>query len=189
MGQISILDTGYVLTDNSGTRLSGTNDDGDLRIANNGVQINLKSITITIQSGSSFDDTPVPSSFQENEINPASTENRKIIIEGVLDMRDATDIGYVYPLIRLPETEGWKAVFYTSTSGDKYTEQLIYQASNGHQFTANDISSTNFNLSSQYFYIPVRFKLFRPSQSPNSKVLRFRLEGSIDKYKESTLQG
>lgn len=173
MTNITILDTGYVRTDNSGSQLATS------ARANSGSVISLQSVSVNFDTKSNLDDSPALGTYTECEVNLASFENRKIVIQGVFKTSSATDMALVYPLHQLVQTKGYKAIYYPSV-GD--TTQLISKMSNGVTFSAAE-RAANYFVSGltlgAYYKLTVRFRSFMTQQTADSKLIYWTLEGVI----------
>lgn len=172
MANVSIIDTGYIKPDNTGTRLSTS------YMANSGNTMLLKGVAINISTKSNMDNSPTLNTFTPSEVNLCSVENRTIKITGIIKSDNTTDQGYMYELMRLAETIGYKSVFYNSTSStDEFERQLINLASGGHTFTVSEVST--FGLSAQYKVLHCRFQSFDVAQNSGSPIIQWSLTGII----------
>lgn len=169
MANISILDTGYLKTDNSGTQLST----GDR--FNSGNAMELKGVSFDYQISSNIDDNPSIGTYSITEVNFVSFDNPKIKISGVLAGSSTSDMQNVYKLTTLSQTKGYKIVYYNSTGTDK-NEQLVYWLANNHINVGSNYSTEE----KTYYHIHVRFTNFKIEQvAPSTGHLKFDIEGVI----------
>jgi hypothetical protein len=177
MANITIQDSGYISTNNAGTRATSAN------MANSGNAINLKSVDIKFSSKGNLDNSPLLGAYGVgtdtsvgSTVNIASVENLGFTITGILNMADATDQSYLVPLIQLPRTRWYKLLYYNSLSGD-YSEQTLYQLSDD-TFTAGEV--TTFSLGGQYKHLHVMVSSVDVSQS-STNIVKFSIVGFITK--------
>ena len=131
---LTILDSGYLKPDNSGTQLSAANR------ANSGTAFTLRSVSFKPIAKANLDNTPVLSSSDVADVNFGTIENLGFTISGVLKMDVSADQALVYPLVRCIQTKGYKFLYYNSTGSDK-DKQLVVQLANSHVFTAGEITA------------------------------------------------
>ena len=190
MANISILDTGFIKPTHVGSQLSTANR------SNSGSLITLKGISFTPTSQANQDASPFLASTGEPEVNYGSNAGSKITIRGLLDLRNSSDVTLAYQLWRLPNTRGYKAVFYNVATSEaaaqdlKRDEQLVTMVSGSHVDSTEpqgDISfSTEYsggtrssqNLTNVY-HIHVRFKSFTPRHTAESSVIQYDLIGEV----------
>ena len=180
MAQISITDTGYLKTDNSGTRLSTANR------ANSGSKITLKGVKINFTRLANLNVKPVLGTYDDVDVDMIGFDNAGLMISGKLDMTDTTERTYVGVLNELVKTRGWKAIFYdSSTSSNEDTQgQLIYQIANSDGATVTATERTEFGVTggSTVKHFCMYFKSISIEQSAtNRKFVNFRLVGHITK--------
>lgn len=168
MSSITILDTGFLKIDNTGTQLSSANR------ANSGSAITLNSVSVNFETKANVDDSPALGKYAETEVNFASFDNRKLVIKGVLRSSNSTEMSLVYPLHKLVQTKGYKTVYYPIV-GD--TTQLVSKMANGDTFSASEQSL--FGIGGAYLHINIRFTSFLPQQGADSNIIHFTLEGLI----------
>lgn len=128
MASITIIDTGFITPYHSGTQISTANR------ANSGAKIILKTASFNPSIKSNVDDTPTLAK-DLTEVNQGTVENIKFTLSIVLDMTSSTDRGYVYQLVRLCQTKGYKAMFYDvdrSSTENGNLQQVITQFTNLH---------------------------------------------------------
>lgn len=190
MANITILDTGYIKPDHSGTQLSSGNR------ANAGTSMTLKTATFLPEVASIQDDTSVIGVITLPEINHASTIAPKFTITGLLNTSNSDDTDLLYQLWRLPLTYGYKALYYnvdkaTSVgSSEKRDQQLITLLANSHYDTTESQSGISISLwtGSSYtsskdltdvYHIHVQFESFKPRATGGEGIISYTLTGKI----------
>jgi len=192
MANISIVDTGYIVPNNTGTQLSTSNR------ANSGGKIVLKNVSFTPNITATLDDTPVIGK-NITAVNYGSVENIKFSLNGLLDLSNTTDQSYLYQLIRLCQTYGYKALFYDedrSSDTLKNSQQVLRLLSNSHyddkgDFTGdttqgdlsfslwiNNVLTATKNLTNVY-HLHVRFTSFNIGDVSSKSLKSFTLEGEV----------
>lgn len=193
MANLSVIDTGFLKTTNTGTQLSATNR------ANSGSLITFKAVDFKPTAKGNLDNAPTLGTYTDSEVHLVSVENVGFNMMGKLDMTDSTDRALVYQLLRLCRTRGYKALFYdvdratTDTGGNtslRRDQQLVTLLANAHYDTTEpqgDISfsawtgtasATGKNLTN-VVHIHVRFMDVNFSQSADTKIVTFTLRGVI----------
>jgi len=191
MANLSILDTGYLKTDNSGTQLAATSR------ANSGNLINLKTVNFKPTAKSNLDTNPVLGTFAEAEIHLVSFENLGFSIQGRVDTRVSADLDLIWQLVLLCRTKGYKAMFYnvdkdaTDTGANQTLErdkQLVTNLANEHYDTTEPQTGISFSLwtgaastasknLTNVEHMMVRFIDVTFTQSPKSKLISYSLKG------------
>jgi hypothetical protein len=111
---VSILDTGFLSTTTRSSQLSTSNR------SNNGTQLELKAVTMEITSSSNLDKTVPPASYTGSQHAVVSVNPRQFSMEIDVDSNNTdtsnrygiNDASLIPELLRMPETVGFKAVFY-----------------------------------------------------------------------------
>ena len=185
MGQIKIIDTGYILPTNEGTQATSGNR------ANSGTAIALKTATFTPSLSRNIQSDPELSSNTPARINLGSLENMQFELKCVLKTSDTTDMGYVPELLNLICTNGYKLMWYDySVAGEDNNGQLIYRiATNskfGHEMT-DAAERTKFGLSSNIVHLHVLFFDIQPVHTGSKSLIEYSLKGIVVKVEASTL--
>jgi len=185
MANLEILDTGYVSTTNTGTRLATT------AMANSGNAITLKAVDFKPSSAQSVDTSPSIGIYGAGDAvdsegiggNVATIEPVKFTLSGMLDLTDAADQALVLPLMTLARTKGYKVLYYDS-SGDNKEQQLVYQLATD-TFTSGESSS--FGVTSGIKHLHVRILSCDFIQTAGKNDWRYNLKGVVIKKETSTL--
>ena len=140
MAQITIQDSGYLKTDNSGTQLTGS------EISNSGNAIVLKTAKLNYNGGANLDDTPYIGTYDNPDINQIGHTATNIVITAHLHNDNTTEMGYLGKLLRLRKTRGYKLIFYDGASEELPSEESIYQIAQeeGRVFTSAE--KTKFSI-------------------------------------------
>ena len=173
MAELTIKDTGYASTADSGNPISISYR------AYSGEEISLKGISVTTGSKGNYDNSPTLNNFGYADVNFGSIENRNVSIKGVINEEDSTDIGLMYALSQLPETVGYKMLYYKSLGTDN-AKQLVTMMSNGR--TLNSTLQTRHNIDAAYNYLTVKFISFTTTQKAGSPIIGWSLDGIVLKY-------
>jgi len=185
MANLEILDTGYVSTTNSGTRLAAT------AMANEGNTINLKAVDFKPSTSQVVDDTPSIGVYGAGNAidsegiggNVATINPITFTLSGMLDLTDVTDQALVLPLMTLARTKGYKVVYYDS-SADNKEQQLIYQIATD-TFSSGEASA--FGVTSGLRHLHVRITSCDFMQTAGKNDWRYNLKGIVIKKETSTL--
>lgn len=110
MATITILDTGYIDVDEGGTQ--------ETFIANAGTAITLKTVDLSYSRGQTIDNSPIPGTKDTAELNPVSTTNPLITINGKLDRSSTADMLKIVMFDNLVRSKGIKLLYYNSTAAD-----------------------------------------------------------------------
>jgi len=92
---------------------------------------------------------------------------------------DDEGIETMYALSQLPETVGYKILYYKSLGTDN-AKQLVTMMSNGH--TLSSILQTRHNIDAAYNYLTVKFTSFTTTQKAGSPIINWSLDGIVLKY-------
>lgn len=185
MAYISIVDTGYVKTDNSGTRLSTS-----LRV-NSGSMVTFKVTDINYQRKANIDANPNIGTYADADVNVNGFDNAGITIRGKINILDDTERTFPQFLVKFVKTLGYKALFYDATDGtlEKPERQIIYQIANvdGATFTAGE--KTAFGIAnSSVKHLCCFFSNVQINQSgKDQNFIEFTLEGVITKKHASVI--
>ena len=153
MAQITIQDSGFLKTDDSGTQLTG--DD----IANSGNAIVLKSAKMDYIGGASLDDSPYIGTYDNPDVNVVGYTATGFTINANLHKDNATELGYIGALLRLRKTVGYKMVFYDGASEELPSNQSIYQVSQEEGTVFSTAQDTLFSISNAgTYYVPCHVK-------------------------------
>jgi len=185
MAKLNILDTGYVSTTNTGTRLGAT------LMANSGTAIELKAVDFKPSTSQVVDDTPSIGVYGAGnaidsegiEGNVATINPITFTLSGMLDLTNATDQLLVLPLMTLARTKGYKVLFYDS-SADNKEQQLIYQIATD-TFSSGEASA--FGITSGLRHLHVRITSCDFMQTAGKKDWRYNLKGVVIKKETSVL--
>jgi len=124
------LDTGYANKNETGVK--------ETFIANSGVAIDLRGVTISLISGSNVDDTPVIGASTVPVLNPVSVSTNVWTVSAIIDRTDIDDMAKIILFDSLKRTKGIKLLYYTgAVIGD------MSYATN----TINDMTSTENSIS------------------------------------------
>lgn len=182
MAQITIVDTGYVKTDNSGSQLSS----GEM--ANAGVAINLKTVDIDFVASANLDPDPSIGTYDNPDINMGGHNATSFTLKCKLDMADATEKTYVGDLLKLRKTVGYKALFYDGTGSEAPTNQMLYQAclEEGAVFTAGE--KTKFSVTNTgVYHLAVYIKTVHLKQKCNQGFGIVTITGFVAKKHASVI--
>jgi hypothetical protein len=185
MAKLTILDTGYVSTTNTGARLESTS------MANSGSAIELKSVDFKPSTGQTVDDTPSIGVYGVGDAidsagiegNVATINPVTFTLSGMLDLTDAIDQILVLPLMTLARTKGYKVLYYDS-SADNKEQQLVYQLATD-TFTSGEASS--FGVTTGIKHLHVRITSCDFIQSAGKNDWRYNLKGIVIKKETSAL--
>lgn len=111
MANISIVDTGFITPYHVGSLGQAVTQISSANRANSGNKMVLKTVSFNPNIKLNVDDTPEIDK-SEAVVNIGTVENLKFTLNGVLDMSNSTDRGYVYQMLRLCKTKAYKALFY-----------------------------------------------------------------------------
>jgi len=192
---ISILDTGFIKKTNEGTQASTANR------VNDGDAFTLKTSSLIPNSKLLGNSNPEVGSLTLPSYNIGSLEIPQFTLQGSLDLSNATDNAILYLLWRLPQTYGYKAMFYNVKRIATYVnawgrdEQLITLLANSHYDTTEpqgDIDMDGIIWSgalsgaivdnqdlTDVYHIHVIFTNFTPNQTSSKKFLTYNLQGVI----------
>ena len=183
MGQIKIMDVGYILPTNEGKQATSGNR------ANSGAAIALKTAQFTPSLSRNIQSDPELSSNTPTRINLGSLENMQFELRCVLKTSDSTDMSYVPALLDLVCTNGYKLMWYDySAAGEDNNGQLIYRiATNskfGHQLTAGEM--TAFSIGTAFYHLHVLFFDIQPVHSGSKSLIEYSLKGIVIKAEQNT---
>lgn len=177
MGQIKIVDTGYIDTNNSGTQSSSGNR------VNSGSVISLKAATFTPSLTRNLNRSPDTNQGSTTDVHLGSLENMGFSLRCVLRVDSSTDMSLIPTLLNLLIKNGYKAMWYdyTNVTEEDNNGQLIYRIAQnslfGRQFSAAEISS--YGLSTQFYYLPVHFFNIQPTQNGANGIIVYQLQGVV----------
>ena len=182
MAQISIQDSGYIKTDNSGTQLTGNN------IVNSGTVIVLKTASLKYTGGANLDDSPYIGTYDDPDVNQVGHTATGFTIIADLHKSNATELGYLGKLLKLRKTVGYKLVFYDGSAQESPSNQSIYQVAQeeGAEFTAGEKSAfsiTNDNV----YHIPCHVKTVTVNDSAKKGVIVVTLVCIVTKKYASSI--
>jgi len=188
---LDILDTGYLAVDRDadGDR---SNPVPTADCVNSKVALRLKGVNFDITSSSNVDKLSTPGKLTTNRIGLVSVNPRQVSIKLMLNQRTESDtapygindMSYLASLIKLPETSGFKAVYYPvkegATPDDRRKDRQIVTLIG----TADTIQTqTGINLSlwdgadedttndlTDVRYIAVRFESCKINQTPKNSI-------------------
>ena len=172
MGTISIIDTGYIKSDKSGTQLDTTDN---TLVVNNGTAITLKTASLKYSGGVSLDNNPQPGTYQNTELNFVSFDNEMIVIRGIVRRDVNSDMDILKYLNQMRKTKGIKLIYYTDKD-DGYRDLTDSLGTTG---VFNSSSPNAGEIGSDIPYIPVRIKGFDVKQKDGIK-LEFQMTGEQD---------
>ncbi len=185
MGEIVILDTGFVISTNEGTQASTANR------AAGGTSITLKTASFIPNLKRNISNNPDLSSIVPSEVNLGSLENMKFRLRCLVDSNTDADTAKIADLIDCVRTNGYKLLWYdfTNATTEKNNGQLIFRiASNalfGDQLTAGEL--TNFGLTTQFVTLHVIFDNIQPIHSGTTELIFYEFSGTILKVEASTI--
>lgn len=185
MGQIKILDTGYVRPTNAGTQASSGNR------ANSGSAISLKTAEFIPSLKRNYQADPNIGTNSPSEVNLGTLENMQFTLRCILDTKTASDMAITYHLLNLLTTNGYKVMWYdyTTATPENNNGQLIYQiALNplfGHVFTSGE--QTAFSISTGFYHLHVLFNEMLPKHSGDKSLIFYDLSGIVLKVEASTV--
>lgn len=162
MSDITILDTGFIKSDSSGTKASV--------LANSGSAITLKSVTVTYNRKANVDTTPIINANTGPVAGFGTVETGKIVIQGALDSNITADMDLMDDINDLLTTFGIKLLYYSSAS-DGYRDITDSLGA----VNKDDIHKTNDFGSTATPHLHVRVTSFQISQTAKSQ-LRYTLE-------------
>ena len=110
MATITIIDTGYVSVDETGTQ--------ETLIANSSRAITLKGVNLTYARNANIDNAPIPGTEVNATLNPVSTANPIITVKGKLNRTSSTDMNKIILFDTLVRGKGIKLLYYNSTDSD-----------------------------------------------------------------------
>ena len=110
MATITIIDSGFVSASETGTQ--------ETLISNNGSAITLKSVNLSYQTGQQIDNTPVAGTEKNTTLNPVSSTNPILTIQGTLNRTDSADMAKIILFDTLRRSKGIKLLYYNSTADD-----------------------------------------------------------------------
>lgn len=176
MGQIKILDTGYIDTDNSGTQASSGNR------ANSGSAISLKTMEFVPQLARALAYESELATKTPSSVNRGSLSNMSFTLKCLINKSDTTEMGLIAELLDLVATDGYKLLWYdyADASVEKNTSSLLYQTALNPKF-GDQLSSgeaTAFGLSTQFYTLHVLFEDVQFKDSPKGTV-KFDLKGVV----------
>lgn len=191
MGQINILDSGYIRPTNAGTQASSANR------ARLGLMLTQKSLEFIPQLKRNIQTNPELSSNEPAEVNLGSLENMQFKLRCVLNTRVEDDMLFAKNLLELVETNGYKFLWYNytleassaTTSLENNTGQLLYQIANnskfGHQVT--DGEKTAFGFAYNFYHLHVLFTDIQYKHSGNKGLITYELTGIVLPVETSTI--
>lgn len=201
---LHILDTGFLTVTGRNNQLTVSNR------VNSGTALQLKGVNIDIGSSSSIDEgvTPAyyPSSILNHEkralvsINPTTVNITLSLNSDAVDNSNVwgiTDVSLLAPLLQLPHTKGFKAIYYpvdnttTESLSRGRNKQIVYQlGATDTSESQGDIASSNLITLwtgsgtatgkdlTDVNYIPVRFKSTNITQT-SENTIQVTLSGVI----------
>ena len=175
MSEISIQDTGFIKTDNSGTQ--GTTK------ANSGNVITIKTAEFIPILKRNINNNPELGLSTPSEVNLGSLENMKFKLRCRLKKGNSSDMAKVVSLLDLVSTNGYKFLWYdfTNASLERNSESLIFNiASNptyGDSLTAGEQSL--FSISSDFKTLHVIFTAITPRETGMNDIIVYDLDGVI----------
>lgn len=192
---IDILDTGFLSKTTRTSQLS-TSD----RV-NSGNALRLKGVDFEIGSSSNLDKETSPGKKTGPEINYVSANPREFTLTLYINSKNTdtnnvwgvNDMSLLAEILRIPETEGWKALYYPVsadyTANDRNKEeQMIYTLGSRDTTEAQgDISisiwtgageSSGQNLT-DVKYLSAMFETCSMRQEGNSSTIRITLNGVL----------
>jgi len=168
MAHIKILDTGYLKTDNTGTRLTAS------EMANDGSPITLKSVQFDFTRKDNIDTNPAVASYDDVDVFVGGFEAGSFQIKTSFDMDDSTDRQTLRYIVELSRTKGYKVLFYDDQSD---TDQdagstLLFQISQieGTRFTSSEVTEYGGISGTTVRYIPVHIESVNLSQKVTNRV-------------------
>lgn len=163
MGQITILDTGFLNISGTGTQASV--------IANSGSVITLKTGKLSFQRKSNTDSTEIINTTTGPVVGFGTVTAGLWVVNGVLDSNVAADMDLIKPLNDLLSTFGVKLLYYSDTTDGfrDLTESLGDPNKNDAHKSANFGGTTTPHLH-------VKVNNFQIPQMSSSKHLRYTLE-------------
>jgi hypothetical protein len=177
MGYIKIIDTGYIDTNNSGTRLSSGNR------ANSGTAISLKAATFNPSITRNLNRKADLKKGSTTDVHLGSLENMSFSLRCVLRNDSTTDMALIQHLLNLVVTDGYKALWYDYTNAtiEDNNGQLIYRIAQnslfGRQFSSGE--ATTYSLAVQFYMLPVHFFNIQPTQSGSNGIIVYQLQGIV----------
>jgi hypothetical protein len=182
MGDITILDTGFLKTDNSGTRL-GTSD-----MANSGSPLTLYGVEVKFQRSASLDTNPDLATYADTDINFIGFKIAGLSIKGTINPSVSAQRESVRHMEKLVRTKGWKALYfdYGSSNADR-VQHIVYQLAQTIGKTFSTADRTAFGLSDVYSYLAVRVKDFEVTEVGDNGFWRFSMTLVLTKAETSVL--
>jgi hypothetical protein len=199
---LDILDTGFLPVDRAGAG-DRSNQVTTANRVNAGVALRLKGVDFEITSSGNIDKTATPGKFTANRHGLISINPRTFTITLLLDKRTADNTGYygvndmpyISELIRLPETQGFKAIYYPVMYGligtkvyDREVQKNIINLLGTADTTQSqgDISISVWNGTAEQTscnlthvkYIACRFESCQIPDSPKN-IIKIVLTGSV----------
>lgn len=185
MGQVKILDTGYIRTDNTGTQASISNR------ANSGIAITLKTAEFSPSLKRNLGMSPDLASNVPSEVNLGSLENMKFRLKCMFNKKDSDDMDDVSHVINCIRTDGYKLLWYdySDATAENNNSSLLYRIARnsvfGDQLTEGELSE--FNINSQFYTLHVHFTDIQQVDSGKSGVIRYDLKGVVLKVRSSVI--
>lgn len=182
MGEIKILDTGYIKPTNSGVQASSGNR------ANGGSAVTLKTADFTPGLTKNLSVQPELSSIIPAEVNIGSVENMQFQLTCKLNTLKSADMDLVMDLLDMVRTNGYKLMWYNfnNATNEKNNAQLVYQVARNDVF-GHDLSApeqTLFGIGSSYTHLHVLFNNLQPRHSGTTNIITYTLSGVVLKVEE-----
>jgi len=185
MGQIKILDTGFIKPTNAGTQYSSANR------ANAGLIIGLKTTEFTPSLTRNISNNPTLNNNGASPVHLGSMENMKFSLRCILNTSKTglqEDMNIIYGLIDMVRTNGYKLMWYDfSAAAEDNNGQLIYQLARnpvyGHQLTAGE--QTEFGITSSFYHLHVLFNDAQYRHTAAKGTVMYEFKGIVLPVEES----
>ena len=170
---LTMLDTGYVATDTTGTQLSDANRAGYTGAAVKAFTLKINNIRFS--GNAKIENKPVVDTLSEVNTSTVAVNNRTLTLSGVLPKDDSNSEGYqyneLYQLVRLERTRGIKILYPSSVGDAKRTivEDLGEDNINDSVFSTGAGSEDGGTVASTIPYLPGRVKNVSITDDANNK--------------------